>query len=279
MTQLPTVTLIGHVCIDNNTIEGAKFETWGSSVMYIAKYLLKNFGIHSHIIAPYGQNFVKYTESFDFLVPPTTPDTLQYENIVNNGTRVQYCHHAELSNPVTINEKIKELLEHTDILVVAPLVANYQVTYIAQIMEFLPKECLRVLLPQGYMRHINGEDRIEKRMFSEAEQLLTYFDVVVASDEDCDNALDVAKVWATYKEESSIVITQASKGATLFNNGKVTQIPTTAIPPSQIKNPVGSGDTFSARLAIDLHNKLSPSDAVRNANAATAKVLLSQPIQ
>jgi sugar/nucleoside kinase (ribokinase family) len=146
-------------------------------------------------------------------------------------------------------------------------------------MKLVPETCLKVLLPQGYMRHINADGMIEKRKFIEGEQLLTYFDAMVTSDEDSDDALRAAVIWATYKEGSSIVVTQSSKGATLFNGGQTTQVPTTPIAFSRIKNPVGSGDMFSAQLALGLYDRLDPADAVRSANETTAKALLSEPME
>jgi Sugar kinases, ribokinase family len=277
--QKPIVTIIGHTCIDHNTIDGVRYESWGSSAMYIAKYFAKEFDVKSHIVSSYGHDFMKYATEFNFIGEPSSENTLLYENIVNNGDRTQFCKHSNFSPPVKVEGEVANLLSQTDILIIAPMLANYSVEYIDQIMEYLPEKTLKVLLPQGYMRHINSENKIEKKEFTEAKHILKYFDVVVASDEDYDNALEVAKDWAKHKDGSSIVITQAEKGATVFHEGQSTQISTTPIPFNEIKNPVGSGDMFSAQFTMSLHNRLHPHEAVRQANEATARALLSNPLQ
>lgn len=153
----PIVTIIGHTCIDHNTIDGIKYENWGSSAMYIAKYFSKEFGIQSHIVSSYGHDFVKYATDFVFLGTPGDHNTLLYENIVTNGDRVQFCRHSDFSPPVDLKENIINILRRTDILIVAPMLANYSMEYIEQVMQYLPEGSLKVLLPQGYMRHINAE--------------------------------------------------------------------------------------------------------------------------
>lgn len=277
--QEPIVTIIGHTCIDNNTIDGIKYESWGSSAMYIAKYFSKEFGIKSHIVSSYGHDFVKHAKELAFLEAPGDHNTLLYENIVTNGNRVQFCRYSDESPPVELKENVVDLLRKTDILIVAPMLANYSAEYIEQIMHYLPEQSLKVLLPQGYMRHINRENKIEKKEFVEARKILAHFDVVVASEEDCDDALEAAKEWSTHREGSSVVITQAEKGATVFHKGESAQVPTTPLPFSEIKNPVGSGDIFSAQFTMGLHRKLHPHDAVDTANKATARALLSRPLQ
>jgi len=276
--EKPIVTIIGHTCIDHNTINGTSYEKWGSSAMYIAKYLSKEFNITSRIVSSYGHDFVKYRDDFIFLEPPSGYTTLLYKNVVTNGNRIQFCHHSNSSPPIRISRHVAEILRKTDILVVAPMLTNYDEKYIKQVMQYTPEQTFKVLLPQGYMRHINDKNEIEKREFSEAKYVLPYFDAVIASDEDCDNALLVAKKWADYKKGLHIVITQAEKGATVFDDSTVVQVPTTPIPFSEIKNPVGSGDMFSAQFAISMYNGLRPSEAVDQANKATAKALLSDPL-
>lgn len=275
----PIVTIVGHVCLDHNSIDGVTYKSWGSSAMYIAKYLAKEFGIKPHIVSSYGSDFIEYTTEFTFIGELNDHKTLLYENIVNNGNRLQFCHHSDFSPPIEVNADLKDLLKKTDILIVAPMLANYDIKYIEQIMEHLPATTLRVLLPQGYMRHINEEYKIEKRAFIEAKHILKHFDAVIASDEDHDNALEAARGWAAYKNGSSIVITQAEKGATVFYADKITRVATTPLPFSEIKNPVGSGDIFSAQFTMSLHSKLHPHEAVSSANKATAKALLSDHLQ
>lgn len=274
----PVVTIIGHVCVDHNTIDGVSRTTWGSSAMYIAKYYLKNFGVRPRIIARYGQDFVPYTRDFVFAEPAVGEVTLQYENIVNNGEREQFCHHSEVSDPVPMREEIAELVRGSDIVIVAPLLANYSADYIAKVMQHASEDCLRVLLPQGFVRHINAEEKIEKQPFADAEAIVPHFDLVIASEEDGDDMMAQAQSWLSDGAEN-VVITQAEKGATVFDPRGNEQIPTTSLSFHDIKNPVGSGDMFSAQLAIGMHEGLDVREATRRANQVMSVVLLGEPLE
>lgn len=273
----PTITIIGHTCIDKNTIDNVKIETWGSPAMYMATYYLQNYDIKSHILSRYGHDFSRYTDKFLFTEKPDNNKTLVYENIVNNGQRTQYCHSSDSDQVVELRKDTTDLIQKTDILIVAPQLPNYSKEYIEEIIKLAPKNCLKVILPQGYMRQIGPDDKVSQRDFTEAALILPYFDVVIASEEDYSGILDLAPRWSEYKQHSSIIITQAEKGATVFDSGKSEHIAAKPIPFGDIKNPVGSGDVFSAQVAIGLYNKLSPYEAVDQANKATAKSLLSEP--
>lgn len=272
----PVVTIVGHTCIDNNVVDGIRSENWGSPAMYIAHYYLKNFGIKANIVSSYGSDFTKYTKVFVFTEQPGDSKSLVYENIVNNGQRVQFCHNSQSSLPATLNQNAIELLKKTNILIIAPQLPNYSPDYIAKIMDYAPSDCLKVLLPQGYMRQVDRTDKIIKRDFAEASRILPYFDAVIASDEDYVDILALATGWAKYKPGSSIVITQAEKGATVFHDGVIQPIATQPIPFTDIKNPVGCGDIFSAQFALSLYNRLDPYAAAVQANQATAKALTSE---
>lgn len=274
----PTVTIIGHVCIDHNMVDGVKHETWGSPAMYIAKYYLKHFGIQSNIVSSYGRDFLNYAGDFSSTEGQGSGRTMCYENTINNGQRVQYCRNSEQSTPVSVSKVRTSLLRQTDILIVAPLVPNYSVEYVSEIMRYLRSDCLKILLPQGYMRYVDDSDKVQKRNFVEAGDIMRHFDGVVASDEDYEDIMSLAKVWSNHKPNSSIVITQAERGATLFYKGEVKQISTVPLPFDKIKNPVGCGDVFSAQLAMGLYSQLHPHEAVRQANKGTAQALLADPL-
>jgi sugar/nucleoside kinase (ribokinase family) len=269
----PTITIVGHVCLDNNIVDGISRKSWGSAAMYIARYLAKEFSIRPSIISAYGNDFRQHAAGFTLVGESGDHPTLLYENRITNGHRVQLCHHRHYSPPVKLRQEVTDLLSKTDLLIVAPMLANYSVEYIQQIMRYVSKKSLKALLPQGYMRSINENNEVEKRHFIEAPHILPYFDAVIASEEDGNDTLQLASTWATYKQRSSIVITQAEKGATLFYQGETRHIPTVPLPLREIKNPVGSGDTFSAQFVMGLHEGHHPSDAVRHAHAATARAL------
>ena len=81
----PTVVVLGHVCIDENSIEGASYRSWESPAMYVAAYYARECGVKTHIVSEYGKDFMEYIH--DFTVMATPPDdgrTLIYRNNVES---------------------------------------------------------------------------------------------------------------------------------------------------------------------------------------------------
>lgn len=271
----PIVTIIGHVCIDQNTVDGLSSEKWGSSPMYIANYLQEKYAIQPSIFAPYGSDFSQYKNGFHFINEASAFNTLIYKNIVTNGSRTQRCYNAASYAQPAITQEIIDTLTRTDIIIVTPMTPYLSTEYVTQILGYLPKKSLKVLLPQGYMRTIHDDGIVSKRAFNEAAQLLSKFDLLIASDEDISDALERAKGWTTKNHNLSVVITQAENGASLFARGEQTSVPTTPIPFTKIKNPVGSGDSFSAQLSLSLYEGLGAVQSIEVANKTTGLALLS----
>ena len=69
------------------------------------------------------------------------------------------------------------------------------------------------------------------------------------SDENMNNALTKAQYWSNLFTNISIIVTEAERGAALFRQGKLINVPTTPILTKNILNPVGAGDMFSAEVA------------------------------
>jgi sugar/nucleoside kinase (ribokinase family) len=273
MNNKPTVTIFGHVCIDHNIIEGSSIHSWGSPAMYIANYYSK-FNIQSNIISSYGSDFTDHINNFtNMVIAPTSKDTLIYHNVVENGTRVQYCLNPEQSPLVPIQDNIIKIIEATDILIIAPDIPNYTAAYVHEIIQHTSVHCLRAILPQGLMREIAEDSSVKIRSFSEAKDILSLFDVLIISDEDTSNPAVQARAWSVNNRDLKVVVTQADKGATLFYNNSEKHIPTLPLALSDIVNPVGAGDTFSAQLIMSLFNMSDIHQAIKDAHTATYQAL------
>jgi sugar/nucleoside kinase (ribokinase family) len=278
-TTSPVVTILGHVCIDHNTVDGVSYTAWGSPAMFMAAYYQKHYNLTPTIISAYGNDFQKYTKKYQFIPNhPTHEKTLLYRNVVTSGQRVQFCHNTTSSPPQEINDDIKKVLKQTDILIVAPDLPNFTPEYVNHLMEYVPSRSFKVLLPQGYMRRVNEEGSVEKRLFDEAKEVTPYFNAIVISDEDCDNAASIAKEWTSYQPTLCVAITHAAQGATLLYDGTSKLIPTKPLAAQELKNPVGAGDMFSAELAMSLYRGNHPVTAVKKAHTTTGHILSTNPI-
>ena len=83
--------LIGNLTIDHNLTESGEYIGIGGSVYFTAT-LLKNLGVKSTIISPYGQDFPSSLGDYIDLYPksPLVAKTLLFRNkYVKNGVREQ----------------------------------------------------------------------------------------------------------------------------------------------------------------------------------------------
>lgn len=271
----PKVTLAGDVCIDHNEINGRKYVNWGSSLMFMSKYLLSSTNFDIGMIATHGEDFKKYIGTVKIINKPTRLETLVYNNIVTGDRRTQYCYNLASSAPVDVDVELQRALRSTDIFIFAPLTPNYQPEYISELLKLVPTKSLKVLSPQGYMRLIDNEGLVGKSEFNDEANIITFFDIVVASDEDCFDALEVAKRWVSYKESLNVVITQNKNGATLVTRDSTRHIKTTPVPASEIVNPVGNGDVFTAELTANYYKTRDIIQAIQAGNEAARKKLLT----
>ena len=273
----PAITIIGHVCIDHNTIDGVECRRWGSPAAYIAHYYRIHAGIIPQIFALYGKDFTDFVSGLNLVTKPTERPTLQYENIVTGGERVQFCHHSDTSPLPEIDKTMARRLQLSDIVIIAPLTPTGDLAYFKKLMSYVPDRAIKALIAQGYTRRIKQDGKIEQQDLQNAADILPLFDIVIASNEDHPSAMSAAKTWASYNDRLNVVITEAEQGATIFTKNTVEHIPTTPLKIEDIKNPIGSGDVFSAQVILGLASGKSINRAVKDAHVTTAKILLSEP--
>jgi sugar/nucleoside kinase (ribokinase family) len=263
----PAVTIVGHVCIDHNTIEGEYRESWGSAVLYISEYLRKNHGNTPRIIAPYASDLTHFIRTDNFVNQPSDGKTLVYSNIVKNGHREQFTSTDSVIDPVAINDDIIKVLKSTDILIVAPLLPNISPQYIHEIHKYISSDALTVLLPQGYYRKINKGEPVKVQRFIYADEILPHVDLLIQSDEDSSNAFTTAREWTSKFTNLTIIVSQNSHGASAFIRDNESHMPAKTARLGEIVNPVGAGDVLSAELAYSF-KQLGLKDALKHAQKA-----------
>lgn len=271
----PKIVLIGHVCIDHNETEHAKYVGWGSGVLYTAKYFQDKLALKPKIITQYGPDLLPY--SSEFAIYPDQPPydgTLIYENTIVNGKRTQRCLNIDDSRPLQLNPDEKALIGDADIVIFATLLPNYSVQYVQDLMALAPQRSLKMLCPQGYFRQVDEQGNVSPRLFSEATELLSLFDIAVYSDEDYPDALGVAREWSQ-SIDTKLVVTQGPKGATIVSDGHIEQIPTEAVAPDDIVDSVGCGDVFAAATIYELYKNSDIVLAIQAAHKVAHDKLLA----
>jgi len=270
-----SVVIAGHVCIDHNRSEHATYTGWGSAVLYMAQVFREKYDSKVAVLTNYGPDLLPYLPPVT-LVPatPTQERTLVYENDSSiAGKRVQHCYNLEVAAPLKLTLEHKQLLASADIVVLAVLLPNYDVAYVQELLASCKSSALTVLCPQGYFRHVDAEGLVSPRTFTEADDIVKEFDLVVYSEEDYPDAFTAGQAWKRTAPDTQIVVTQGSKGASIMHADRSELIPTVPIPPDEIVDSVGCGDTFAAALAKVYHETGDLSAAVAAAHQVAARKL------
>lgn len=270
--------LFGHVCIDRNTIEGNHYKGWGSSLLYIAKYLQKEVSIEPGLIAPYGTDLRTVSDQ-PILNEPNVDNTLVYENIVENGERRQKVQFADTIPQVHLDTDTVEKLASAELFIFAPLLPDFDSEYLRKVMSVLPDTTLKVILPQGYFRQVQADRSIAQRDFIEAKEVLPLFDMMILSNEDIDTPSTFISTWHSYNQDLTVIVTQNKDGATAYTAHSSLHIPTTPISGKDIVNPIGTGDVFSVACAYHYAGTQNLEQAIKAGHEAAARSLKTpQPI-
>jgi len=244
------ISILGNVCIDKNTSEQTSYVSSGSPAMFINRIYKQFPDCSTTIIASFGEDFLTYLNGVNIFPKfPNSKKTLIYKNISKKGNRSQKACHREEAFPVAIDDNVKNILSSSDIVFIAPLLPNLPKSYFSDIKSITRDQTLKVLLPQGFYRNFDRKDNVVVREFIEADDILQYIDILIVSDQDHPNMLNIGKKWSKNNLNLIVVITEGKKGANIFKNGLSTYVKTIPVAEKDIVDSVGGGDTFSAGFA------------------------------
>lgn len=267
------------MCVDHNTSEHASYTSWGSSVLYMAKYLQDVQAAAPLAISNYGPDLLPYLPGVDMLpAEPNQEQTLVYENDTRVQPRIWKAHNTEYAGPPQITPTVSEALQEADIVIVATLLPNYSPAYVQELLSYAKPTALRVLCPQGYFRHISPDGLVVPREFAEASEIVPLFNAIIYSEEDHPRAFEIARKWLQYTDDTQIIVTQGEKGASIVGSSATVAIPTTPLGAEEIVDSVGCGDVFAATFMYVYYQTKDPEEAVRAAHKAAAAKLLSTPL-
>lgn len=258
------ITIPGHVCIDRNVSEHVSYIAPGSPAMYMARVYRQFSGVATRIIAPYGHDFVRYLT--DISIYPSTPNeerTLVYMNESRGAIRTQRALNREYAELLPITDELQKIIEASDIIFLAPLTPEYSVGYVATLMEFARKDCLKILLPQGYYRSFDSHNNVHQREFHEADMLLPLFDFVIVSEQDHFVIKEFAKEWAN---NIQVIVTRGEKGAHYYFHDESVNVDTVPVKTEDIVDSVGSGDIFSAAFGYHYYKSRNVTQSLEFAN-------------
>lgn len=230
------------------------------------------------MVSPSGRDFQSYARGLTLEPAPKGAHTLVYKNYTNAGRRRQLCEHADRAQPPILTPTIRRYVKQADIIVVAPLLPNYSAAYLQALLPAKRPDCLTALLPQGYLRLVNGQGRVKPQSFEAAASILPMFDLAVLSAEDHPDSLKLARQWAKLTDAPRIIVTQAAKGASWVKPETTTLVVTEPVPENLVMDSVGCGDTFSAAAILDYFHNRDVVKAIQAGNQA-ARLRLLQAVQ
>ncbi|PIY69540.1 hypothetical protein COY90_00080 [Candidatus Roizmanbacteria bacterium CG_4_10_14_0_8_um_filter_39_9] len=238
------ITILGHVCIDNNVSEHTTYTIAGSPAMFMDKVFNKFPGVTTHIIAPYGTDFLPYVKEINIYPDKPISDwTLIYENNSQKNIRTQKAFNRENAKPLPLDDKLRTIISKSDVLFFAPLTPDFTAQYVLDIVKYTKLNALKILIPQGYYRSYNHENNVIPREFKESQTLLPLFDFVIVSEQDHAMMGEIIKRWARI---TNVVMTRGDQGSVYLHKNDSVVTTVDPVKPEDIVDSVGSGDIFSA---------------------------------
>lgn len=268
------ISILGDLCIDKNTSEHASYVSAGGAVMFLYRICKQFPDCIATIIASYGVDYVPYLD-YVSIIPssPNFENTLVYENISKNGIRQQRAYNREGIMPFALDDKAKSVLSKSDIIFIAPLLPNFSINYFYEVKLHAKEDCLIVLLPQGFYRNFDSRDNVIVREFTEAKEITEHVDIVITSERDHSNMINMCKQWSQNNPNLITAVTKAEKGATIIQRNIETNVPTIPVDEKDIVDSVGAGDAFSAGFTYQYKKTHDILKAGKFANAVARQKL------
>lgn len=248
----PDFVVVGHACQD---ILPDGNLALGGSVTYAATTALR-MGYHVGVVTSAGPNLAlaDALPGAQIVCHPATATTI-FENIYLDGTRKQILH--QRANNLTCHH-IPESWRGASMVYLGSIDQEID----PSVFHCFADRSLVALMPQGFFRRWDEHGRVSFTQWDPAEDLLRRIGLLVISE------LDVPDPdrWVRARQDlvSTIVVTRAARGATVYQGGEVCHYP--ARPTREI-DPTGAGDVFTAGFLIRL---AETGDACRAASFANA---------
>ena len=259
--------LIGNLANDHNVIDNREYLGPGGSVYFAAK-TFENLKVQPFLISPRGSDFPgKYLKNtVIYPVKPKSEKTLVFRNIYDpKKERVQWVENYQNAALCDIKKILLNIPEKQNILFVAPILNNIDISALKLICKYFPKS-LKVLLPQGFFRKIGRYGKIISRFWQNSERIISLFDIIVISEKDWNGAEDLAKGWGKITKIS--IVTKEERGCSIYMGGIKKDYPGFKI--TDIIDATGAGDVFAAAFSVAYLKNHDVDSSARFANAAAA---------
>ncbi len=184
-------------------------------------------------------------------------ETTTFENRYVDGHRIQTLH--AIAGRLTAKD-IPHAWRQAEIVHLAVLAQEMDL----DIANIFPGAFIGIT-PQGWMRQWDKNGLVTPCPWRDAHAALSRADAVVLSEEDVNNDWQLLRDWANYAP--ILVVTQGSRGATMFIQGEPHHVPA---PTMREVDPTGAGDIFAAVFFAQMRRTGDPHAAACMATCLAA---------
>ena len=252
---MSTITLIGPITNDTIIKDSSTYKAIGGAVYYQSR-VLECLKINTKAVITLAKRDEELLNSFSKnteLFPLFKGETINFQNIYPDNNPNHRIQKAQIpSNPIKVKDIASLDLNNCDAVLLGPL-CPYDIPL--ETIQYLSKLKIPVYLgAQGYLRHLKGE-KIVLRPWNAFQKFLKFVNILFIDENEAKTILGtqisldhVAKTLASFGPQE-VIITQGSKGSTIYSKkiDEIYKIP--AFPPQEVKDPTGLGDTYMAAYA------------------------------
>lgn len=179
-----------------------------------------------------------------------SPGSTQFRNIPIDTGRMQYLYRQAT---IITAQSLPEKWSKPAIVHIAPVFNDVDPAILAQFPD-----SFRCLTPQGWMREVDKNNRVQAKTLSGLDKWLGYTHAIVLSREDLQGDMDEASRLANLVP--TLVITDRENGAHVYFKGKIQHFPA---PNVELIDDTGSGDIFATCFFHHLYRHQNPWQAAR----------------
>lgn len=180
-----------------------------------------------------------------------------FENHYQGDDRRQQLHHVA---PALTLAHVPEAWRRAPVVHLAPVAREVDPALAAHFPH-----SLLCATPQGWLRGWDEQGQVHYRPLENPRRQLQALDLMVFSVEDVNH--DPAAMRALIRAVPIAVVTQAARGAVLYNQDGARPIPAR---PAQVVDPTGAGDVFAAAFFTRLYECRDPLEAAAFANVVAS---------
>lgn len=260
------IYLIGNPTRDKIITRDGEVETIGGTVWYAAQLLARLMPPEAVAVVGHGDALVKHRfeeQNVNVRYLSVDGQLAYFENDYTAGDRHQ---HARMGARVELSD-IPPGAFKADALLVGPVLQDIDLSILAA-----RRSGLLMLDVQGILRYLTSANQVVERMESDVAMAIRHCDILKLNTREAKLITSTGHIDTALKKlyllgPNLIIITNASKGAHIYDGARFIHLSTPKLP---VIDPTGAGDTFAAAFLLGYLDSCDPVIAGQFAVTAAA---------